>query len=160
MRWAFGTGTVLLLFDQATKILAVGSLARNVSRPVIEGFFYLTLVKNPGIAFGLLPQYSRIFVYLSFATIAAIIFFYRKVFSRGRAHQIAGGLILGGAAGNLIDRILRGHVVDFLDFRWGDYRWPAFNLADSAICVGVGLLMVLILKSRPSQKPGLLERGK
>ncbi len=152
MRWTIGTCLLLVILDQATKIVAAAGLSPGVSRPVIEGFFYLTLVMNPGIAFGLFPQYSRLFIFLSFATILLIVILYRKVFRRGRLHQISGGLILGGAVGNLIDRILYGHVVDFLDFRWRGYRWPAFNLADSAICVGVGLLAILLLltKDKPA----------
>jgi len=139
---------VLIIADQATKLLADGLLPGRPSRPVIDGFFYLTLVYNQGIAFGFFPRYSRLFIFLSLVTIAAIALFYRKVFSQGKAYQAAGGLILGGAIANLVDRIIYGHVVDFLDFRLGAYRWPAFNLADSAICVGVGLLLVLAWSTR------------
>lgn len=152
MRWTIGTCLLLVILDQATKLAALAGLSSGLSRPVVEGFFYLTLVKNPGIAFGLFPQYSRLFVFLSFATILLIVILYRKVFRRSSLHQVSGGLILGGAFGNLIDRILYGHVVDFLDFRLRGYRWPAFNLADSAICVGVGLLAILLLvtKDKPA----------
>ena len=151
MRRTVVISLVLVILDQAIKLLADGFLRGQPPQPVIDGFFYLTLVYNKGIAFGFFPQYSRLFVFLSLATIAAIVLLYRKVFSQGMAYQTAGGLILGGAVGNLLDRIIYGHVIDFFDFRLGTYRWPAFNLADSAICVGVGLLLVMVWSTRKKE---------
>jgi signal peptidase II len=139
----------LAALDQASKLLVVRELHPGRAVPVIAGFFNLTRVHNQGTAFGLFNRHGFIFILLSMVTIAAMIFFYRRLLSQGALVRWSAGLILGGALGNLIDRIFRGAVVDFLDvfltLGGEEYHWPAFNLADSAICVGVGLLLITVV---------------
>jgi len=136
--------TVLAL-DQITKVIALGRLEHGVPVPVIDGVFSLTLVMNPGLAFGMLgrtpPAWRWVVAGLSVAALVALLTFARRMApTGGLVSTVALGLILGGAVGNLIDRARFGAVVDFLDFYVGAYHWPAFNVADSGISVGVALL--------------------
>ncbi len=150
----FAVASILsLVSDQASKIWVDTTLSYSDRVPVIEGFFYITHVRNPGAAFStfvnLEPRLRlAFFVTVSLAAIAIIFSFYRKLAPGDRLPSLALGLILGGAVGNLIDRITRGEVVDFLHFRlWTGYSWPDFNFADSFIVVGVALLVLELLTS-------------
>jgi signal peptidase II len=153
LRIALAALTVSLPLDQITKILVDRHLDYADRIPVIEGFFYLTHVRNPGAAFGLFADGDAtirlvFFVSVSLAAIGIILSFFRQLAPGDRLSALALGLILGGATGNLIDRLTRGEVVDFLHFRlWGGYSWPDFNLADSFIVVGVAILMLDLLAS-------------
>lgn len=139
--------------DMATKLWVDASLTFADRVPVIEGFFYITHVRNPGAAFGLFntaPAALRLtaFIGITIVAIVMIFSFYRKLAPGERLSALSLGLILGGAGGNLVDRIFRGEVVDFLHFRlWGGYQWPDFNLADTFIVVGVALLVIELLAS-------------
>ena len=146
---------VVIVADQVTKWAATDTLLSTPGRKiiVIDRFFYLTLVHNRGAAFGILPRQNILFLVLSLVTISVLLIFYRRLFTGSRLARIAGGLILGGAIGNLIDRFRFDYVVDFLDFQFGSYHWPAFNLADSAICVGAALLIGLVLFGSEKIKP-------
>jgi len=135
---------VIIIADQITKWWAIDLLSSG-KIAIIDDFFYLTLVYNSGAAFGIFPGQKILFIVLSLLTIAVLIFFYRRFFSSSILGRITGGLILGGAVGNLIDRFRFNYVVDFLDLQFGSYHWPAFNVADSAICVGVTILIGLVL---------------
>jgi signal peptidase II len=148
------TALVVLVLDQLTKAVALGELVPGTSVSVVDGFFSLTLVMNPGLAFGMLsstPTAWRWLVALlsicALALLAAIGI--RILPAGGRATRLALGLIFGGAVGNLIDRARFGAVVDFLDFYWRGYHWPAFNVADSAISVGVAVLALRMLWPGP-----------
>jgi signal peptidase II len=150
----FSLASVLsLVADQASKIWVDTHLSYADRVPVIENFFYITHVRNPGAAFStflsLQPQVRlTFFIVVSIAAIAIIFSFFRKLAPGERLSSLALGLILGGALGNLIDRITRGEVVDFLHFRlWTGYSWPDFNLADSFIVVGVAFLVLELLSS-------------
>ncbi len=129
--------------------IAVGSLTDRI--PVVDGFFFIAHVRNPGAAFGLLSDWSShwrlvVFLVVSSVAIAVISSFYRGLAPGDRFNSLALGLIMGGAIGNLIDRVLRGEVVDFLHFRlWGEHSWPDFNLADTFIVVGASTLMLELL---------------
>lgn len=145
---------VLLLavpLDQCSKHWVDTHLTYTDRIAVIEGFFYLTHVRNPGAAFGLFttgpPEFRKLFfVAVSLVAIVLIVSFYRRLAPGDRLSALALGLVLGGAIGNLIDRIRLGEVIDFLHFRlWRGYSWPDFNLADSFIVVGVGFLMLELL---------------
>ena len=144
---------VIFLLDQASKALVARTLAVGELRRVIPGFFNLTHTRNPGAAFGLLsnsdsPWTVAFLILVSVAALALV----GSLLWRGPA-RLAGvglGLILGGALGNLFDRLQAGSVVDFLDFHVGGYHWPAFNLADSAIVVGAAALLAEVLRSRRS----------
>ena len=142
----------ILALDIGTKHLAQVFLSRIPSLPVIPHFFHLTYIENRGAAFGILAETSARFRIPFFITISAlaIIFitiFYRKMEGEGWTH-LALLFILGGALGNLIDRVRQGWVIDFLDFHWYQYHWPAFNVADMAICIGAGILIIDMLFSR------------
>jgi signal peptidase II len=157
-RVAVGAFLSVLVLDLATKIAIDANLSYADKIPVIPGFFYLTHVRNTGAAFGLFsdaPQVYRMVFFISVSLIAVgiIIAFYWKLSPGDRLAALSLGLILGGAVGNLIDRIFRQEVVDFLHFRlWRGYSWPDFNVADSAIVVGVGLLMLELLASEGEQR--------
>ena len=139
------------LADQASKLTVVAKLDFADRIPVIEGFFYLTHVRNPGAAFGLFADASplvrvTLFIGVALVALAMIVSFQRKLAPGDRFSALALGLIMGGAVGNLIDRLFRGEVVDFLHFRlWGGYQWPDFNLADSFVVVGVAFLIIELL---------------
>jgi len=140
-----------LALDQASKILVAQHLSYADRIEMIEGFFYLTHVRNPGAAFGLFndgPPEIRLtfFISISLVAIGIVVSFFRKLAPGDRLSALALGLILGGAVGNLLDRIFRGEVVDFLHFKlWRGYTWPDFNFADSFIVIGVGLLLLELL---------------
>ncbi len=144
---------VSLPLDLITKVMVDRHLTYADRIPVVEGFFYLTHVRNPGAAFGLFadgdPQIRlTIFIGVSIVAVFIILSFFRQLAPGDRLSALALGLILGGAVGNLTDRIFRGEVVDFLHFRlWRGYSWPDFNLADTFIVVGVGFLVLELLAS-------------
>lgn len=138
---------VVLVLDQATKIWASESLILHQPVPVIPNFFNLTLVHNPGAAFGMFADWSTFWrrIALTLVTILAVAIVVRFLWVEARGDAASEGalmLILGGASGNLVDRIRFDYVIDFLDFYYGNLHWPAFNIADSAICVGVGILVL------------------
>jgi len=140
----------IVLTDQATKAIVVRTMRLGQSIPIVPGYFDFTFVLNPGAAFSLLatlPERIRspFFILISVAA-AVLIVVYRARHLRGhRLATVSLGLILGGAVGNLIDRIRYGVVVDFLDAHVHQYHWPVFNVADSAISVGVTLLLIEML---------------
>ncbi len=148
---ALGAFSFSLLLDQLSKALVLTNLGYADRVPVIEGFFYLTHVRNQGAAFGLFaegPETIRLtfFISISLVAVGIVFSFYRKLAPGDRLSALALGLILGGAIGNLIDRIRFHEVVDFLHFRlWGGYSWPDFNFADSSIVVGVSILVLELL---------------
>ena len=149
------TALVVLVLDQLTKAWALQALMPGRPVPVIDGFFSLTLVTNPGLAFGMLSTtpagWRWVVALLSIGalTVLAVVGL-RMLPGGGRLTPLALGLIFGGAVGNLIDRGRFGAVVDFLDFYWRGYHWPAFNAADSAITVGVALLALRLLTAPSS----------
>lgn len=157
-------GTVLFLpalaviaLDQATKFAVISTLRVYDSIPVIPGFFNLVHVRNRGIAFGLLSQLGAAWgtVLMSATTAAAVILLVLWL-SRLRAGDdrtaFALSLIIGGAVGNLIDRVRLGEVVDFLDFYVGSFHWPAFNVADSAVTLGTFLVILNLLFQHPREE--------
>ncbi len=143
--FAVVAGGVLIL-DQFTKALVQESFRLYESRPVIEGLFHLTYVRNPGAAFGIFSQHGEAFRRPFFigVTVLALVVIGVAVrrLPRERPWTLTAlGLVFGGAVGNLIDRIRWGEVVDFLDVFWKSHHWPAFNVADSAITVGMTILI-------------------
>lgn len=147
------TGLISSL-DQLTKFLASIYLEPGESIPVVAGFFDLSLVQNRGAAFGLfsaMPAGIRdpLFLLPPAITILFILFFFYRLTDQQRLSIYALSLVVGGAVGNLVDRLRLGHVIDFLDFHWRhEAHFPAFNLADAAICTGVALLFVGMLTER------------
>ena len=151
-------GAVVAL-DQISKAIALDRLLLGVPIAVIDGLLALTLVLNPGLAFGLLGSVPLAWRW----TVAALSLVALAVLARvalrvlpagGWTGRMAIGLIFGGAVGNLIDRARFGAVVDFVDVYWRGWHWPAFNVADSAITVGVALLALRLLNDRSTSSTG------
>jgi signal peptidase II len=151
-RLAIVAGVVVVL-DQFTKALALEHLAPGASVPLIDGLLALSLVMNPGLAFGVLggvPAGWRWLVALvSLAALVVLVRLALRVLPRGGLVDHGSiGLVFGGAVGNLIDRARFGAVVDFVDVYYHAWHWPAFNVADSAITVGVALLALRLVTDR------------
>ncbi len=135
----------ILFFDQAAKFLVIKNLSLNESIPVLRGIFHISLVHNRGAAFGLLNNQVPVFIAATLLAIVLIALSLKNSkANRLSLYNISLYLILGGALGNLIDRLLFGYVIDFLDFR----VWPVFNIADSAITIGAVLLGWCILRNK------------
>ena len=149
----FGVALIILLLDQVSKGMAVTHIEAHQAIAVIPGLFRLVLVKNRGMAFGILSHTTSGFYYyfLLFTTIGAIVvilLFFFWIKKNKKWLTIGLSLILGGAVGNLVDRLRLGYVIDFLDFFIKGYHWPAFNVADSAVTVGTFWLLFNIIKGR------------
>jgi signal peptidase II len=148
----------VLVLDQWTKGIVTRALEVHQSRSVIDGLFDITYVRNSGAAFGLFASVDSSIKAIVLNSVAILVFVVVTAYALRSSHtsvrlQIGFALILGGAIGNLLDRVRFGYVVDFLDFFVSGHHWPAFNVADSAICVGVGLLFLDMLRSEEELKP-------
>lgn len=128
---------VTLLVDQSSKALVKYLLPEGQSLPVVPHLFHLTYIRNPGAAFGLFAYQTTFFILATFVIIVLVLLLARRIPEQRRLLKLSMGLILGGALGNLSDRLRSGLVIDFLDFRF----WPVFNLADCAIVIGALLLV-------------------
>lgn len=140
----------IIFLDQVSKLVIIRTLRLGQGFPVIPGFFDIVFVLNPGAAFGFLATLSEqvrnpLFILISVVAVILIIVYHTRYLRSHRLVSFALGLILGGAVGNLIDRLHYGMVVDFLDVHVGPYHWPAFNMADSAISIGVSLMVLDML---------------
>ncbi len=149
---------LILALDQATKWLVTRSIALYESVTVIPGFFNLTHIRNKGAIFGAFGQAQDRVVFLlltaaSLLALAFVVYYFFRTPSSERGVKFSLALILAGALGNLVDRVFRGSVVDFLDFHIAGRHWPFFNVADSAITIGALLLVVFFLKRRPKCTP-------
>jgi len=147
---------VVVALDQITKALALARLMPGHPVVIADTWLSLTLVMNPGLAFGLLgtiaPAWRWTVAALSIVALLVLARVALRVLPTGGAlGLVAVGLIFGGAVGNLIDRARFGAVVDFVDVHWRSWHWPAFNVADSAISVGVALLALRLLRERPAK---------
>jgi signal peptidase II len=138
----------VVALDQTTKHAIRSRLALGEFIPVVPGCFDLRYIQNTGAAWGMLEGLNHWLVVLSLLMLVAIIGFRRHFLPDALVPKIAAGLIIGGIASNLMDRVRLNYVVDFLDFFWRSHHFPAFNVADASICVGVGLY--LISQFRPS----------
>lgn len=138
----------ILLLDQWSKWLVIKKMSIGQSIPVINHIFYLTYVKNPGAAFSMLPYKTTFFIIITVVVILGILFYIWWIPREKVLYKTGLAFILGGAVGNLIDRIRHGSVVDFFDFR----VWPVFNIADIGICIGVGILLFELIKTERMQK--------
>ena len=137
---AWGVIFLLFLADQASKWAVVHHIGFQEAVAVIPGFFSLTHVYNTGAAFSMMHDSNRFFAILSLAVFVLLIVLRRHF--PGFLMQWGWVLILSGILGNVTDRLTRGHVVDFLDFQFGTYHWPAFNVADSCICIAAVLFLL------------------
>ena len=144
----------VVLLDQASKEWVRGAFSLHESVPVIPGFFHLTYIRNTGAAWGMFSGQNIALSALALVMLAVLVVFRRKILPPGRVHRVALGLLCGGIAGNLFDRLRLDYVVDFLDFFVRTHHFPAFNVADSAICVGVGIYVLgTLLVQAPESAP-------
>jgi len=151
-----GLAILVVLLDQTTKRLAEERLeragVRSVPLPVVGDFLRFTYVENRGAALGLLQDQTAFFVFVGVLVVGVIAASYRYLPRSGFLVHLALGLQLGGAVGNLIDRVRQGYVVAFVDFGYHSNWWPVFNVADSAIVVGVALLALNALSPRGTER--------
>ena len=151
LRFGLLVAAVVVALDQATKLLAEATLMPYWPEPVMP-LLNFTLSYNPGAAFSFLADQAGwqrwLFSTLAVGVSAYIVFWLRRLPADRTWEAGALALVLGGAVGTLLDRLTRGEVVDFIDVYYGDWHWPAFNIADSAITVGVGILLVLAFSGR------------
>ena len=147
----YGIALAIVALYQASKLIIIQAMRVGQTITVIPEFFDISFVLNPGAAFGIMASRSSafrspFFVGVSILAIGLIVYYYhRYLHEPARLPGAALGLILGGAVGNLIDRLRVGMVIDFLDFHLSGYHWPAFNVADAAISIGVGLMLLRML---------------
>lgn len=148
---------LVLLLDQASKLYIDRSLPLHSSITVINNFFNITYLRNKGAAFGILANSAyRLPFFILVSAVAVLVIFVavRRLREDQKFAAVSLALIFSGALGNLIDRVRLGEVIDFLDAHWFEHHWPAFNIADSAICVGVALLAIDMLREeRKAAKP-------
>ncbi len=164
-RWLLMLAAVMFLLDQATKAAIWASLPYPTYGPpgqitVIDGFFNIVHVGNTGAAWSLFSGRSTFLALLAAGTLIAIFAWRRQLGLPLRTVQVSFGLLCGGIIGNLTDRIVHGHVIDFLDFHFGGYVFPTFNVADSCICVGVAVYLLHSLRQpeAPSRRLDGLRR--
>ena len=148
--------TAGIIIDQITKIAVDRSMQLFDSIPIIEHFFHFTYVRNKGAAFSFLSDASwrlPFFITVSIFAAVVILIAFRKLRDDQKLAHTSLAMIFSGAVGNLIDRVRLGEVIDFLDAHWYRHHWPAFNVADSLICVGVFLLAIdMILEEKRLKK--------
>jgi signal peptidase II len=143
----------IIVFDQLTKAIVDRTMPLHHSIPIIDGLFSLTYVRNTGAAFGIFAGSHEAFrlpflILVSMIAIGVICVMLKRLNEKQTGLITALAFILGGAIGNLIDRIRYGEVIDFLDFYWSTYHWPAFNLADSFITIGVAITLVFLMRAK------------
>jgi signal peptidase II len=143
----------ILAADQASKYLVVSSIPVDRGFPVVAGFVDLVHVRNPGAAFGIMSASAwdfrkLFFVLVSVVALGAILWMIASSDEIDRPLMLGYSLFFGGAVGNLVDRIRFGEVIDFLDIHWGNLHWPAFNVADSALCVAVACFFLHVFLAR------------
>ena len=153
----------ILAFDQVTKLLIVNNLRPYQSIPE-TGLLRLTHVTNSGSAFGLLQGQTAFLILVSVIGVLGVLFYYRVNGRESALLRYSLGLLLGGALGNLTDRLVRGEVIDFINVRlWSDFYFPTFNVADSALTIGLGMLALYVIRQRAQEKQRdreyLLERA-
>ncbi|MBI2363630.1 MAG: signal peptidase II [Deltaproteobacteria bacterium] len=144
---------IILISDQLTKFIVDQSMPLHHSIPVIDDLFSLTYIRNTGAAFGIFAGSAAAFrlpflIVFSLVAIGFVVAMLRRLSERETGLITALAFILGGAIGNLIDRLAYGEVIDFLDFYWSGYHWPAFNVADSFITMGVAITVFYLIKAK------------
>ena len=138
----FSAAFLVILIDQISKFIIRNSMHLSQSIPVVKNIFHITYIQNLGAGFGILQQQTLFLILVSAIVVSVILFYSKRIGKKDRLLQIIAGIVLGGTVGNLIDRIIYGYVIDFLDFR----IWPVFNIADSAVTIGVILLIAYYWK--------------
>ncbi|HNX70261.1 signal peptidase II [Rivihabitans pingtungensis] len=155
VRW-FVLSALVIVLDQLSKVYFNGAYQYGEVREVIPGLFNFVLVYNPGAAFSFLADAGGwqkfFFTALAFA-VSGWLGWQMLRGGQSRMMNLAGALIIGGALGNVIDRLIHGHVIDFIQVYYQHYYWPAFNLADSAICLGAALMVLDSFRQPATRKP-------
>lgn len=156
-RWLHMCALAVFALDQITKAwiyrtLPINSYGPGLHIEVIPDFFNIVHVGNTGAAWSILSGRSTWLALFAIITLIVIFFSRRTLGLRQQPVQVAFGLLCGGIVGNLVDRIAHGHVIDFLDFHFGGYTYPAFNIADSGICIGVAIYFIFTLLSGRQKK--------
>lgn len=136
------TSIILLCIDQISKLLVVNLLTKTDSITIIKNFFYLTYINNDGAAFSILVGKRIFLILIAVLVIVMLIRYIQKNNIQNKLELVSISLIIGGSLGNLMDRVVRGYVIDFLDFKIFNYNFPIFNLADTFIVIGVFLLLL------------------
>jgi signal peptidase II len=149
----FAIAALVVILDRISKVFISSIMQEGESIPIWHDFVYFSYIKNQGVAFGLFPAYQDIFIVTTIVIICILVFYWEKIPRYNLWLHSAIGLILGGAIGNLWDRIVFGGVIDFIDIGYSSYRWPAFNLADTMICIGVGMVLLDIMKKNKRHYP-------
>jgi signal peptidase II len=154
-KWKMVLGWVvtILVLDQLTKMIVDRTMSLHESIPIIDGFFSLTYVRNTGAAFGIFSGSHEAFrlpflILVSLLALGFVVVMLKRLRDDETGLITALSLIIGGAIGNLVDRVLYGEVIDFLDFYWSHYHWPAFNVADSCITIGVLITFYYLIRAK------------
>ncbi|GAB3793634.1 signal peptidase II [Virgibacillus kimchii] len=145
MHWYYVIALVIIILDQVTKWIIVNTMELGERIPVIENFFYITSHRNAGAAWGILQGQMVFFYIITVIVVIGIIFYMQKYAKENRLLAVSLSLLLGGAIGNFIDRLLHQEVVDFLDFHIFGYNFPIFNVADSSLTIGVMLVIIVTI---------------
>jgi signal peptidase II len=148
-----GWVVTILVLDQLTKMIVDRTMSLHQSIPIIDGFFSLTYVRNTGAAFGIFAGSHEAFrlpflILVSVLALGFVAVMLKRLRDEEKGLITALSLIIGGAIGNLVDRVLYGEVIDFLDFYWSNYHWPAFNVADSCITIGVLITLFYLIRAK------------
>lgn len=148
-RLPFLLGMAVLALDQATKLLILRHWPLGVQRQIVPGFFSLVHCRNPGAAWSLFADYTEVLAVLSAVVLTALVVWFDRLVEGFPERAVALGVVFGGIAGNLIDRVAHGEVIDFLLVYWRAFQWPVFNVADSAISCGVTVFVLSSFFRRP-----------
>jgi signal peptidase II len=148
-----GWVVIILVLDRLTKMIVDRTMSLHQSIPIIDGFFSLTYVRNTGAAFGIFAGSHEAFrlpflILVSVLALGFVVVMLKRLRDEETGLITALSFIIGGAIGNLVDRVLYGEVIDFLDFYWSNYHWPAFNVADSCITVGVLITLYYLIRAK------------
>lgn len=149
-RWPYAVALACAILDQWSKSWVLKTFELGESKEIVPGVFYFTRTFNTGAAFSLFKDHPMPLTVFAMLVFCLMIVFRDHFFARTPLEQTAFGLIAGGVIGNITDRMQHGHVIDFLNWVWG-YDWPIFNLADSFICIGVGLYFISQFRATPKK---------
>lgn len=146
------TALAILVADQVTKALVVANLAIGEKTQLLGDLVQVWHAQNRGASFSLFQGWSIVFLVVSVLSIAMVAYFHRSLRDQSPWLHLLLGVVLGGTLGNFIDRLRQGYVTDWLSIGIGDTRWPTFNVADSSLVVGIGILVLYLLLSRPDRR--------
>lgn len=146
------TALAILVADQVTKALVVANLATGERTPLLGDLVQIWHAQNRGAAFSLFQGGTIIFLVVSVLSIGMVAYFHRTLRDRSPWLHVVLGVVLGGTLGNFTDRLRQGYVTDWLSVGFGDTRWPTFNVADSSVVVGIGILVIYLFLSNPDRR--------